>query len=91
MDQATFLLDAVPFRAQMVKAIDLLVQYFSLMNTLTKVALCTLLVMVVQRHKSNKVCDPSLYICVHFSCRFMHCIISVICISISVIGISISV
>ncbi|PGH35179.1 hypothetical protein GX50_01991 [[Emmonsia] crescens] len=54
MDQATFLLDAVPFRAQMVKAIDLLVQYFSLMNTLTKVALCTLLVMVVQRHKSNK-------------------------------------
>ncbi|EGE83393.1 hypothetical protein BDDG_06337 [Blastomyces dermatitidis ATCC 18188] len=48
MDQAAFLLDGLP------KAMDLLVQYFSLMNTMTKVVLFSLLVMVVQRHRSNK-------------------------------------
>ncbi|EQL36244.1 hypothetical protein RJZ56_003501 [Blastomyces dermatitidis] len=54
MDQAAFLLDGLPFRAEMAKAMDLLVQYFSLMNTMTKVVLFSLLVMVVQRHRSNK-------------------------------------
>ncbi|KAG5287455.1 DUF3445 superfamily domain-containing protein [Histoplasma capsulatum G186AR] len=54
MDRASQLIEAVPFRAQMTKAMDLLVQYFSLMNTITKVVLGTLLVMVLQRHKSNK-------------------------------------
>ncbi|OJD15775.1 hypothetical protein AJ78_03993 [Emergomyces pasteurianus Ep9510] len=57
MDQATFLLEYVPFKAQMAKAIDLVVLYFSLMNTITKVVLCTLLVMVVQRYKSSKTAE----------------------------------
>ncbi|OJD26666.1 hypothetical protein ACJ73_01949 [Blastomyces percursus] len=54
MDQTDFLLDALPFRAEMARVMDLIVQFFSLMNTMTKVVLFSLLVMVVQRHRSNK-------------------------------------
>lgn len=75
MDRASQMIEAVPFRAQMTKAMDLLVQYFSLMNTITKVVLVTLLVMVLQRHKSNKACKPA-----HFDIAIVYSIIPVICI-----------
>ncbi|EEH19998.2 hypothetical protein PABG_02257 [Paracoccidioides brasiliensis Pb03] len=54
MGHAAMLVDYVPYRDQITKAMDLLIQYFSMMNSMTKLVLCSLLMMVVQRQRASK-------------------------------------
>ncbi|PGH18047.1 hypothetical protein AJ79_00673 [Helicocarpus griseus UAMH5409] len=51
------LYNAIPYRDQMVQAADMVRYYFSFMNSMTKMALFALVMMIVQRYKSNKAAE----------------------------------